>query len=121
MSKLKQGILVGAAGLALAAPAAQAQYGYGPPSGSSGSGSGAAAEQGQPAADVKAEGNPFSGGLAFDPPNVAVKVGEIVRWTNTDQAVPHTATENHGLWDLAGTYGNEAIAPTGFGPGESRQ
>jgi plastocyanin len=75
----------------------------------------------KPAADVKAEGNPFSGGLAFTPAKVGVKVGQIVRWTNTDPFVPHTATEDHQLWNLAGTYGNEAVAPTGFGPGESRQ
>src|SRR2546423_345339 len=75
----------------------------------------------QPAANVKAEGDPFAGGLAFNPPSVTVKVGQVVRWTNTDQFVPHTATEDHGLWDLAGDYGNTAVAPTGFGPGESRQ
>src|SRR5256714_5880459 len=75
----------------------------------------------QPAANVKAEGDPFAGGLRFNPPSVTVKVGQVVRWTNTDQFVPHTATEDHGLWDLAGDYGNTAVAPTGFGPGESRQ
>ena len=73
----------------------------------------------QPAANVKAEGNPFTGGLAFDPKSVSVKVGQIVRWTNTDDSVPHTATEDHELWNLTGTYG--IPGNTGFGPGESRQ
>lgn len=71
-----------------------------------------------PAAQVDAAGNPFTGGLAFDPPRVSVGVGRFVRWTNTDGTVPHTATENHGLWDLAGDYG--VPGNTGFGPGESR-
>lgn len=69
--------------------------------------------------DVKAEGNPFTGGLGFDPPKVRVGVGDVVRWTNTDSTVPHTATEDHGLWDLTGTYG--IPGNYGFGPGESRQ
>jgi plastocyanin len=69
--------------------------------------------------NVKAEGNPFSGGLAFTPKTVTVAVGDVVRWTNTDDTVPHTATEDHGLWDLTGTYG--LPGNYGFGPGESRQ
>jgi hypothetical protein len=32
--------------------------------------------------------------------------------------VPHTATEDHGLWDKTGTYG--LPGNYGFGPGESR-
>jgi plastocyanin len=76
---------------------------------------------GKPAAEVKAEGNAFTGGLAFSPPKVSVKVGQIVRWTNTDEVVPHTATEDHGLWNLTGTYGKTPANPPGFGPGESRQ
>ena len=67
---------------------------------------------------VEADGNPFMGGLRFDPPRVNVKVGDKVTWTNTDPTVPHTATENHGLWDLTGTYG--APGNYGFGPGEQR-
>ena len=31
--------------------------------------------------------------------------------------VPHTATEDHGLWDLAGTYGQTPANPAGFAPG----
>jgi plastocyanin len=67
---------------------------------------------------VEAEGNPFQGGLKFDPPNVKVLVGDKVTWTNTDPTVPHTATEDHGLWDLTGTYG--VPGNYGFGPGEQR-
>jgi plastocyanin len=69
--------------------------------------------------DVEAAGNPFTGGLAFKPKSVTVKVGDVVRWTNTDDTVPHTATEDHGLWDLTGTYG--LPGNYGFGPGEHRQ
>jgi plastocyanin len=69
--------------------------------------------------DVKAEGNPVQGGLAFTPKSVKVGVGGVVRWTNTDGTVPHTATEDHGLWDLTGTYG--IPGNYGFGPGESRK
>lgn len=74
-----------------------------------------------PAADVKAEGNAFTGGLRFDPDEVRVGVGQVVRWTNTDELVPHTATEDHGLWDLTGTYGQTPANPAGFGPGETRE
>lgn len=70
---------------------------------------------------VAAEGNAFTGGLRFNPPDVSVSVGQVVRWTNTDQLVPHTATEDHGLWDLTGTYGQTPANPPGFGPGESRE
>lgn len=74
----------------------------------------------QPAARVNAEGDVFTpGSLKFDPKSVSVKVGQIVRWKNTDAYVPHTATEDHGLWDLTGTYG--VGSSMGFGPGESRQ
>src|SRR6059058_3132731 len=79
-----------------------------------------AAGDAKPAAEVNAEGNAFTGGLKFDPAKVGVKVGQVVRWTNTDFLVPHTATEDHGLWDLGGTYGGTPANPSGFGPGESR-
>jgi plastocyanin len=72
-----------------------------------------------PAVEVEAAGNPFTGGLAFKPPSVKAVPGQQVRWTNTDDSVPHTATENHQLWDLTGTYG--LPGNYGFGPGESRQ
>lgn len=74
----------------------------------------------KPARQVKAEGNIFTGGLQFAPPRTAVRVGQVVQWTNTDPIVPHTATEDHGLWDLTGTYGATPVSPAGFGPGESR-
>jgi plastocyanin len=67
---------------------------------------------------VEADGNPFTGGLQFDPAKVRVDVGDRVTWTNTDPSVPHTATEDHGLWDLTGTYG--VPGNYGFGPGEQR-
>ena len=70
---------------------------------------------------VEARGNVFTGGLEFAPANVAVGVGDVVRWTNVDVLVPHTATEDHSLWDLTGTYGQTPANPPGFGPGESRE
>jgi plastocyanin len=97
-------VLVGVVGLLFALPASTA-----------------GGDAQQPSADVKAEGNAFTGGLKFDPPKVRVKVGQVVRWTNTDDFVPHTATEDHSLWDLTGTYGETPANPPGFGPGETRQ
>jgi plastocyanin len=78
-----------------------------------------AQEEGEPAAEVDANGNAFvPGSLGFDPVKVRVPVGGVVRWTNTDQTVPHTSTEDHGLWRLSGSYG--APGPfQGYGPGES--
>jgi plastocyanin len=67
--------------------------------------------------NVDAAGNPVTGGLAFEPATVNVTIGRIVQWTNTDFLVPHTATEDHGLWDLAGTYGVPGLSPPGFAPG----
>ena len=66
---------------------------------------------------VDAAGDPFSGGLAFVPAHVKAKVGQTVSWTNTDNIVPHTATEDHRLWRLSGTYGPPGTQ--GFGPGET--
>lgn len=73
------------------------------------------------AAQVNAEGNAFAGGLRFNPASVSIEVGGSVRWTNTDQFVPHTATESHNLWRLTGDYGRTPANPPGFGPGESRE
>ena len=81
-------------------------------------GPGASAAAPPPPRNVQAAGG-FSGTPRFDPPNVSVRVGQAVRWRNTDSAAPHTATENHGLWNLTGTYGPPGSR--GFGPGESRQ
>jgi plastocyanin len=69
------------------------------------------------ATDVDAAGNPFTGGLAFDPANVRVVAGDVVSWTNTDFLVPHTSTEDHQLWELSGSYGPPGT--TGYGPGET--
>lgn len=68
---------------------------------------------------VEARGNAFTGGLEFAPREVSVPVGGVVRWTNVDFLVPHTATEDHGLWNLAGSYGGTPVSPPGFGPGAS--
>jgi plastocyanin len=103
---------VGTALLVLPLSAVAGIYGPSPPPppGGGGGGSGAAAQ-------VDAEGNPFTGGLGFDPVRVRVAVGQNVRWTNTDTTVPHTVTEEHGIFDLGGTYGPPGNM--GFGPGES--
>lgn len=78
---------------------------------------GPASGAGSERAEVQATGNPFTGGLGYDPRAITVEVGTIVRWTNTDSLAPHTATERNGLWDLGGDYGLPGL--TGFGPGES--
>lgn len=109
------GITTGAL-LALPVGAARGQYDYdvpSPPPPQSGS-----QPSGGATTNVKAEGNPFTGGLRFNPAEVTVKVGQVVKWTNTDSAVPHTATEDHGLWNLAGDYGADPF-PRGIAPGES--
>jgi plastocyanin len=80
------------------------------------------AQSAQPAAKVNAEGNitQLTGPLRFNPATVSVAVGDQVEWVNTDILVPHTATEDHGLWNLGGTYGQTPFNPPGFGPGETR-
>ena len=76
-------------------------------------------EEDATATEVDANGNAFvPGSLGFDPVKVSVPVGGVVRWTNTDQTVPHTSTEDHGLWRLSGTYGSPGPFE-GYGPGES--
>jgi plastocyanin len=75
----------------------------------------------QPAAEVDAAGNAFSGGLAFIPARISVRVGDVVQWRNTDFLVPHTATEDHFLFNLTGDYGGTPVNPPGFGPGETRR
>lgn len=67
--------------------------------------------------EVSANGNVFTGGLSFAPADVALKVGETVTWRNTDSFVPHTSTENHGLWNLTGSYGATPANPPGYAPG----
>ncbi|MFL5907488.1 MAG: plastocyanin/azurin family copper-binding protein [Solirubrobacterales bacterium] len=80
------------------------------------------AQSPQPAAKVNAEGNitQLTGPLRFNPASVSVAVGDRVEWVNTDVLVPHTATEDHGLWNLTGTYGQTPANPAGFGPGATR-
>ena len=70
---------------------------------------------------VGAYGNAFTGGLKFAPADITAQVGQTVVWTNKDFLVPHTATEDHGLWDLAGTYLQTPINPAGFAPGKTVQ
>lgn len=81
--------------------------------------SAASASAAPDSAAVDANGNVFTGGLNFDPVAVSVRVGGTVTWTNTDFLVPHTATEDGGLWEVSGTYGATPVSPAGFGPGES--
>lgn len=108
------GVGTGLVCLLVCAGAALAQYSD-PPSGGGSGGSGSEH-------NVEATGNPFTGGLAFEPAVVRAGVGDVVRWTNTDFAVPHTATEDHFLWRLTGDYGDPlGLFPTGFGPGDSRE
>src|SRR3954471_18737538 len=71
--------------------------------------------------EVGANGNVFTGGLSFTPARLTLAGGDTVRWRNTDNIVPHTATEDHGLWDLTGSYGSTPANPPGFGPGEIRE
>lgn len=71
---------------------------------------------------ITANGNAFTGGLSFAPATVSGKVGQVIRWTNTDVIAPHTVTENHGLFDLVGNNVNGTpVSPSGFGPGTSVQ
>src|SRR3954467_11587747 len=71
--------------------------------------------------EVGANGNVFTGGLSFTPAKLTLAVGGAGRWRKTDNVVPHTATEDHGLWDLTGDYGSTPANPPGFGPGETRE
>jgi plastocyanin len=118
MRRATGGCIALVAGLALGlAPGAAGQYGYELPQQQQPEQGGA-----EPAAEVGANGNVFTGGLSFTPAEVTVPLGGIVRWTNTDFLVPHTSTEDHALWDLGGDYGIPAnIAPgnMGYGPGET--
>src|SRR4051812_35820900 len=71
--------------------------------------------------EVGANGNVFTGGLSFTPAKLTPAGGDTLRWRNTDNVVPHTATQDHGLWDLTGDYGSTPANPPGFGPGETRE
>jgi plastocyanin len=84
---------------------------------------GAATLADQPApAQVGAYGNVLTpSNLKFAPADITAHVGQIVVWTNKDVLVPHTATEDHHLWDLAGAYGMTPINRAGFAPGKTVQ
>jgi plastocyanin len=43
----------------------------------------------------------------FDPEIIQVKVGDVIRWTNTDVA-PHTATADKLGWDTQGIVKDES-------------
>lgn len=62
------------------------------------------------------------GGHAFTPATATASMGQLVVWTNRDFLTPHTVTEAHGLFDLAGDgTGATKSTPGGFGPGASVQ
>lgn len=65
---------------------------------------------------INANGNAVTGGLSFTPPFIQAQVGDAVSWSNTDPVAPHTVTERHNLWNLAGSYG-PPLSPGGFPPG----
>lgn len=77
----------------------------------------ASAQAAPPVVEATANGNAILGGLSFAPSPITLPVGGVVAWRNTDLAAPHTVTERHGLWDLAGGYLGTPITPPGFGPG----
>jgi plastocyanin len=74
-----------------------------------------------PTASIEADGNIVTGGLYFVPRDATVAVGDTVLWSNGDILAPHTATEDHRLWDLGGSYGQTPLNPAGFGPGATVQ
>lgn len=76
-----------------------------------------AAQAADPPVAATANGNMLTGGLSFMPARLTVPVGTVIAWRNTDPLAPHTVTELHGLWDLAGGYFPTPITPAGFGPG----
>jgi len=110
-----------AAVLGLTAAGASGQYGGGTGGACNGGMQPASSET---AVEVTANGNVVMEALAphslnFAPASVDARIGQTVRWTNTDVLVPHTVTEDHRLFDLAGTYGGTPANPAGFGPGTS--
>jgi plastocyanin len=76
--------------------------------------------EGEPPIAATANGYAFTGGLSFAPDKIDGRVGQTVRWTNTDVIAPHTITEDHGLFDLVGNNVNGTpITASGFGPATS--
>jgi plastocyanin len=83
-------------------------------------GAGGVGAEGEAPIAATANGNAFTGGLSFAPDNIDGRVGQTVRWTNTDVIAPHTITEDHGLFDLVGNNVNGTpITASGFGPATS--
>jgi len=82
---------------------------------------GCCASAGATTVDVGANGNAFTGGLAFAPADITAQVGDTVRWRNNDVLVPHTVTQVHNLFRLTGDYGQTPLNPPGFGPGDTRE
>lgn len=71
-----------------------------------------------PPVALTANGNAFAGNLSFAPANADAKVGQTLRWRNTDGIAPHTVTEDHDLFDLVGNDANGTpVSEAGFGPG----
>ncbi|MEA2348173.1 MAG: Copper binding protein plastocyanin/azurin family [Thermoleophilaceae bacterium] len=67
---------------------------------------------------INANGNAFTGGLSFTPGATTAKVGDTVSWKNTDPLAPHTSTEIHDLWNVAGDNLGPPITPVpGYAPG----
>lgn len=62
--------------------------------------------------------------LAFEPREVAIRVGERVRWTNLEAIpIPHTATSGvpgdaDGIWDSGTLFSGESFTRTFDEPGE---
>ena len=48
------------------------------------------------------QGNPVAGGLAYSPAEYRDRVNpaDVAEWVNTDSLATHTATEDHGLWEV---------------------
>jgi plastocyanin len=81
-----------------------------------------AGASGAAAAEVKinANGNAFTGGMSFEPKVTRARVGDTVTWVNTDSIAPHTSTEVHDLWNVAGDNLGPPLTPVpGYAPGAS--
>lgn len=60
---------------------------------------------GCPAGEKAGPNEVFMRGIAFDPPEITIAVGESVTWTNMDFIIPHTATSgNPGDADLGSVF-----------------
>ena len=60
---------------------------------------------GCPAGEKAGPNEVFMRGIAFDPAEITIAVGESVTWTNMDFIIPHTATSgNPGDADLGSVF-----------------